>query len=148
MWKQNVIMRANKHSLYSYDDALMLQAITRFLHWHTVYNYAKSMDQTPSLEADSRSVAQEIFRPFWNQKAYYYVHKSRPVASLRQMNPDRTLPSYLLKTHLILSLHLYPSLPSISFFHLFQPKIYTYFSSSPRVLYAFSILFSLISSSL
>jgi hypothetical protein len=47
-----------------------------------------SMEQSPPLEANSRTASQRIRRPLWNPKFRYRVHKSTPLAPvLRGMNP-------------------------------------------------------------
>jgi hypothetical protein len=68
------------------------------------------MEQSPSWEANSRLVSQEISGLLRNPKVYYRDHRSPPqVSILSQMNPVHTFPLYFPK---IRSSHLRPGLPS------------------------------------
>jgi hypothetical protein len=50
-----------------------------------------STEQSPSSEADGRSVREEIPCPSWNPKFYYRAHNSQPVIPiLSQMKPVNT----------------------------------------------------------
>jgi len=61
------------------------------------------MGQSPSWEANSQSVSQEIFRLLCNPKVHYRVHNSPPlVHTLNQMNLVLNFPSCFPKNHFII----------------------------------------------
>jgi len=53
-------------------------------------------EQSPSWDADSYSVSQEISRPLRNPKIHYRIHKSPPLDSvLSHIYPVHSFPSYI-----------------------------------------------------
>jgi hypothetical protein len=82
----------------------------------------KSMEQSPSWEADSRSAAQEIICLVWTRKVHYCVHNIPQVDPiLSQMNPIYTFSQF--KSHFNIIHHSIPSLPSGLFPSGFQTKL-------------------------
>jgi hypothetical protein len=101
------------------------------------------MEPSASLEADSGSTGQEIFRISWNPKVHYHAHKSPPPVSVRsRTNPIHTLQHYFLKICFNYILHQRLGFPS-GFFPSESPtKFCTRFSSNLCVLHAHPISIS------
>jgi len=91
------------------------------------------MEQNPSTEAKNRSGSEEIPRFFLcKPMVHYRVHNSPPLAPiLSQMNPVHNIPSYSLRSILILYFHLRPGFPSGLFPSDFPNKILHPFLISP-----------------
>ena len=105
------------------------------------YFLTYSMERSPSWEANSSSVSQEIPRILWNPKVHYRIHQwPPPVPILSQLDPVHTSTSHFLKIHLNIIL---PFTPvsfkwSISLRFPYQNPVY----SSPKyVLHALPISF-------
>jgi hypothetical protein len=81
-----------------------------------------SMNRSPSREAKSPSVDQQIPYRLWNPKVRYHVHKS-PLLTfiLNYLNSVHTFTSYILRSISILSSHLR--------LWVFQLKLFMHFSS-------------------
>jgi hypothetical protein len=82
--------------------------------WHSmrVLRTINPMEQSLSLEADSRSVSQKIPRYLWNRKVLYFGHNSLPPTTiLSQMNLVHIPKSYFSKIHFNIIL---PSTPTSS----------------------------------
>jgi hypothetical protein len=62
----------------------------------TFTNHANSVEQSPSSEADSRSIGKQIFHPSWNQNFYLRVYKSPPLYPIF----GYTNPHHILKPNL------------------------------------------------
>jgi len=73
-----------------------------------------TMEQRPSIEANSRSANQEITLFQWNTKVHYRAHNSLPLVPI--LNPVHTYPPYFPKIHYII---MFPSTPRSS--ELFLP---------------------------
>jgi hypothetical protein len=76
-------------------------------------------------EAASCPANQEIYLTLCKQKFHYRIHNNPPmVPILSQMDPVHSLPSYLLRSVLVLSSHSSLSLVSsvIASFKIFQPN--------------------------
>jgi hypothetical protein len=95
-------------------------------------------------EAASFAVTQELTNILWNLKAHYHVYKSpEPVPILSQIGPVHTIPSYNLRSILILSIHLHLGLPTGSFLLAFPTISYMHSFSRPFVLHTLPISSSL-----
>jgi hypothetical protein len=58
------------------------------------------MEHSPSLEAKSHSVSQEITHLLWNPKFHYRVHKNQPLDPvLSQVKSVHSLQPYFSKIH-------------------------------------------------
>jgi hypothetical protein len=69
---------------------------TYFLLW----NSTDSTEQSPSWEAYSRSISQEISHLLFKSVDHYCVHKSPSLVFIvSQMNPVHAFPQYFLKIH-------------------------------------------------
>jgi hypothetical protein len=61
---------------------------------------SNSMEQSPSWEADSHSISQEIPFLLWNTKVHSSVNKSPPlVLIMSQIHPVHNFPTYFRKIH-------------------------------------------------
>ena len=82
------------------------------------------MEQSPSWEANRFWASQEFLCVLWNQKVYYWIHKSPPsVPILSQINPVPAPQSTFWRSVLILPSHLRLDLPSSLFPSCFPTKI-------------------------
>jgi hypothetical protein len=132
-------------TLWSYSWSRSLQPNMLFLlrnsRWDRLYGWMiqpymgpavpDSMKQSPSGEADSRSVSTEIPRLLRNPKVHCRVHNS-PHWSLSWARWIQSTPSHRisLRPILILSSHLSQVFRMVSFLHAFQPK-FLYISRLP-----------------
>jgi hypothetical protein len=93
------------------------------------------VEKSPSWEANSYSVSQEIPRHLSNPKVPYSVHKSPPANSvLSQINPVHTVPKPIyVRSTLILFSYLHLGLPSGPFPSGFPIKILYALLISPCV---------------
>jgi hypothetical protein len=99
-------------------------------HTHSDITVTKSMEHSPSWEANSSSSSQEIPCILWNSKVHDHIHKTLLLSiswirSVQSMPPHHTSRSIL-----ILSSHQRPGLPSGSFPKVSPPKPCIHLSSS------------------
>jgi len=94
---------------------------------------------SPSWEANSHSVSQEIPHLLWYLMVHYHVHKSPPLFPiLSQMHPLHTFTPYFPKIYSNITLphHLQLGLWVVSSLQVFWTKVCMHFSYFPCVLHA------------
>jgi hypothetical protein len=90
------------------------------------------LELSTSWEAANCAATRELPSNLWSPKIHYRVHKSSPlVPILNQFNLIHTIPSYISKTHLALSIHLRLGIPSGIFPSAFPINILYAFLLSP-----------------
>lgn len=68
------------------------------------------MEQSPSLEASSSSLSQEITRILWKPEVHYHVHKRPPLVSVLYLIQSTPYHPICLRYILMLSSHLFLAL--------------------------------------
>jgi hypothetical protein len=98
-------------------------------------NYTtNSLEMSFSLEANSYSATPVTSSILGNPNVHYHVHKKPQVVPIQsQMNPAHSVESCFLQIHLIVSCHLRPGLPMVSFFEAFlRLSNYQLFKFDPK----------------
>jgi hypothetical protein len=89
------------------------------------------MERSPSREAESHSISQEISRLLWNPKVHYRVHNSPSLVLILRYSQSAPFNPIFIRSIIILPYHLRLGLPSGLFPSGFPTKILYTFLISP-----------------